>query len=214
MLDWLKEVYAGEELLIGVALLAGGALVLAAFASWMMKDTSVYGGICGVFGGTLGIVIAYGGTSRLACVVTVSALTSFGGLTYLLLFLTLSARRAVLARRRLRAEAERRIQYTLPERDNTFVRARLHTALRSDNAFNAYTGGENTQKRSVRLAYAKTLLSKAKEAPLTVAERLQIEEMEKILALYYDKKEWTAEELRSVNELCSSLLKISAKYAV
>ena len=49
---------------------------------------------------------------------------------------------------------------------------------------------------------------------MTVAERLQIEEMEKILALYYDKKEWTAEELRSVNELCSSLLKISAKYAV
>ena len=186
MLEWLKEVYAGEELLIGVALLAGGALVLAAFASWMMKDTSVYGGICGVF----------------------------GGLTYLLLFLALSARRAVLERRRLRAETERRIQYTLPERDNTFVRARLHTALRSDNAFNAYTGGENTQKRSVRLAYAKTLLSKAKEAPLTVAERLQIEEMEKILALYYDKKEWTAEELRSVNELCSSLLKISAKYAV
>ena len=58
------------------------------------------------------------------------------------------------------------------------------------------------------------MLGKVKAAPLTIAERLQTDEMMKVFTLYQGKEEWSVEEVRSLNELCAQLLKLSAKYAV
>ena len=106
-----------------------------------------------------------------------------------------------------RAELERRLQYALPQRENEYIRARLQTSLRVE-------GAEESRQAHVRLGYARALLGKVRGAPLTVAERLQTEEMGKTLALYRGKEAWTAEELRGLNDLCAVLLKLSAKYAV
>ena len=62
--------------------------------------------------------------------------------------------------------------------------------------------------------YARALLGKLRGAPLSVAERLQAEEMSKVIALYRGKENWTVEEVRGLNDLCAALLKLSAKYAV
>ena len=107
-----------------------------------------------------------------------------------------------------RAEIARRMEYTLPQSENEYVRMRLQSALRVEKT------DEEGRWARVRLGYARVLLGKVKGAPLSVAERLQAEEMGKTLALYRGKEIWTAEELRGLNEVCATLLKLSAKYAV
>ena len=133
---------------------------------------------------------------------------------FLVFYAVACAIRTVLARRKRkrterieRAEMERRLQYALPQRENAYIRARLQTSLRVE-------GAEESRQAHVRLGYARALLGKVRGAPLTVAERLQTEEMGKELALYRGKEIWTAEELRGLNDLCAVLLKLSAKYAV
>ena len=106
------------------------------------------------------------------------------------------------------SEVERRLQYTLPQRENMYVRERLDTALQ------VQSGEENEKKMKVRLGYARALLYKVQAAPLSTAERLQVEEMAKAFPLYREKETWTAEEVRGVNEWCAALLKLSAKYTV
>ena len=140
-------------------------------------------------------------------------------LTWVTLFLTVyiavTIFRIVIARgkkkrkeRLKRAEIVRRMQYTLPQSENEYVRMRLQSALRVEKT------DEEGRWARVRLGYARVLLGKVKGAPLSVAERLQAEEMGKTLALYRGKELWTAEELRGLNEVCAALLKLSAKYAV
>ena len=107
-----------------------------------------------------------------------------------------------------RAEVERRLQYTLPQRDNAYIRARLQSSLQVE------TDDSEVKQVRVRLGYAWALLGKLRGAPLSIAERLQAEEMNKAFALYRRKESWTAEEVRGLNDLCAALLKLSAKYAV
>ena len=135
---------------------------------------------------------------------------------FLAVYMTIGIIRAAFAygkrKRRERARRtaqEKRMQYTLPQSENEYVRMRLQSALRVGQ-----TDEEEEKWARVRLGYARVLLSKVKGAPLTVAERLQIEEMGKVFTLYRGKEAWTVEELRGLNDLCAALLKLSAKYAV
>ena len=68
--------------------------------------------------------------------------------------------------------------------------------------------------KTIRFDHAKELLSKVRSSALTTAERLQTEEIAKTFSVYMHKEHWSAEELRAVNDLFASLLKLSAKYAV
>jgi hypothetical protein len=106
------------------------------------------------------------------------------------------------------ALVSRRMQYTLPQRENGYIRTRLQNGLKVENM------DEGARQVRVRLGYARILLGKVNTAPLTVAERLQTEKIAKTLALYRDKNEWTAWEVRGVNDTCATLLKLAAKYAV
>ena len=106
-----------------------------------------------------------------------------------------------------RAEKERRLEYTLPQKGNGYIRERLQSSLQVE------LGKESKQAR-VRLGYACALLGKLQGAPLTIAERLQAADMAETFALCRGKEVWTAEELRRLNDLCGALLKLSAKYAV
>ena len=86
------------------------------------------------------------------------------------------------------------------------MRARLNTALQTESE-------ENTNER-VDLEHARGLLAKIKEAPLSRAERLEAEEMSRLVAVYRDKESWSTSDLRAVNDAFSRILKLSAKYAV
>jgi hypothetical protein len=107
-----------------------------------------------------------------------------------------------------RAEIVRRLQYTLPQKDNGYIRERLQNSLKIEDV------EIERRKVCVRLGYARALLGKVKAAPLTIAERMQADEMDGIFTLYRAKECWTVAELRSFNDVCAALLKLSAKYAV
>ena len=103
----------------------------------------------------------------------------------------------------------RRVEYTLPDKENGYVRARLSTALRCDSL-----AEEEREEYAVCLSYARELLVKLKAAPLTQAERLETEGLEGVFSLYFHKPKWSANDLLAVNGACSRLIKLSAKYAV
>ena len=100
----------------------------------------------------------------------------------------------------------RQVEYSLPDNRNSYVRTRLNTALKIEN--------EEEESRAVELAYARELLCKLKNAPLAAAERLEIEEMGRALAVYGEKNTWSAYDLRAVNDCLGRLLRLSAKYTV
>ncbi len=112
------------------------------------------------------------------------------------------------AQKRKKGEGKdcRRVEFTLPEAQNSYVRARLNTALREEPI-----SGES---RGVELAYARELLCRLKSAPLATAERLEIEEMGRALAVYGEKETWSAYDLRAVNDCLGRLLRLSAKYTI
>ena len=121
-----------------------------------------------------------------------------------------ACRNRIRKRRARRAEIARRLQYALPERDNTYVRARLNTVLQpQEGDYKRVDSGE-----PVRLSYAKKLLARVREAELSTAERLQVEDMGKTFAFYLQKPRWDSADLRVVNDTFAALLKLSAKYAV
>ncbi len=214
-LNWLKEIYAGEEMILGVTAIIAGGLVLTALVSFALGNASVYASFAFIFGGGVGIAVACGGVGQTAGIVSVSALLIFGGVVYLLLFSLLAVRRILRERKTRRREIRRRMQYMLPDRENSYVRTRLNTVLNvPKTGMDPDMDIAKADKNTIKLGYARQLLNKVREAPLSTAERLQAEEMERAFALYLHKDGWTAEELQAINEICACILKLSAKYSV
>lgn len=112
-------------------------------------------------------------------------------------------------KRERRASEERRAQFVLPDRDNTFVQSRLHTALQPNAEESADEAREET-----RVEHARKLLVRLKNAPLSVAERLQAEDMERTLRLCLAKERWSATDVRLMSDTFAAVLKLAAKYAV
>ncbi len=110
-------------------------------------------------------------------------------------------------RRQQRMEEKRALRYTLPDRENSYVRARLHTALQPQT-----TDGE--EPIELRLGYVRKMLAKVKEAALSPVERLDVEELSSLIALYVGKEKWSTEDRKAVNEVFARLLKLSAKYKI
>ena len=215
MINWLNEIYEGQEWLLLTTAILAGCLILAAIAAFVFGNASIYTAFAVIFGGGAGIVAACIDVEKTAGLVSLSALLIVGGAFYLLLFCLLSLRRMIRERKRRRMEIRRRLQYTLPDRENSYVRTRLNTTLQVPKiGVNADMDIAKLDKNTVKLGYARQLLGKVREAPLSPAERLQAEEMEKAFALYFHKDGWTKEELQTINEICASILKLSAKYAV
>ena len=191
---------------------AAGLLVIAAIVSILADGKGVYAACAGIVGGGFALLILLGKVQERAVGYGISGLAVFGGVIYLFVYTIVTIRRKIRLRKLRRAEEGRRMQYTLPESENTYIRARLNTVLQVPEESVNYkktSGGEK-----VRLAYARSLLARVKEAPLSAAERLQAEDIGKTFLLYLKKEEWTAEDLRVVNDTFSCLLKLAAKYSV
>lgn len=212
--NWLTELYLREEWLFTVFAVAAGLIALAAVVGYYLKSTGAFAALSAVISGVARVFIS-GTTAERVGFVVAAFLLAYSGVLYLLLFAILVIRKSILERKRRRAEIARRLCYTLPDRENTYIRARLNTALQIPKEdLNAYMGASDALEQPIKLEHARLLLSKVREAPLSQAERLQTEEMGKALSLYVSKDAWSIEDLRAVNELCASLLKLSAKYAV
>ena len=213
--DWIVQLYVVERLLCILLLVGLGLLMFAAIVSYVLRSTGIFAACMAIAYGVFAVVIAYGRVGEQAGTVVLSSLLVLGGTLYLCLFIALSIGKSIAERKRRRAEIVRRLCYTLPERDNSYVRARLNTALKvEESKVNEYMGAMEAQEKPMRLEHARQLLCKVKEASLSKAERLQADEMEKTFSMYLYKERWTAADIRAVNELCAALLKLSAKYAV
>lgn len=207
----ILAVYAENFLLSCVVGSALGVLFFMAILAFCADNFGVFigGGACSVFGASLVLTLQKAETYifRLG----VACIGIIYGAIYLLLLFCIWARRKAQYKRKMKRKEKRNIEYTLPERDNTYIRARLHTVLNPETA--GFEGEETTEEK-IDVGYASELLTLIRNARLTVAERLETEEMKKAFALLENKESWTNSDLRAANDSLARLLKLSAKYAV
>ena len=134
----------------------------------------------------------------------------FIGISYPLLSWCIYVRKRAENRRLDLAEKERKLQFTLPEKDNEYIRSRLNTVLKADQI----KKGSETDAKDFRFAYIKKLDKALKEKRLSPADRLKTEEYEGIIVVYEKKESWSCDEVETLGEVLSAVLKLSAKYVV
>ena len=219
--EYFQEAWQTNRTLALVFLIATWVLLSAALFALIFRSESVYLALAAVVGGGAYIAATALNLPETDKGIVMAALFMAGGGIYLVLFAFLSIKRSLARRRELRRPMRKEIQYTLPSHENTYVKTRLNTALQTqgNTSLNTDTGGGDAQeKQSVSmpmpLGYARKLLAKLKEAPLTKAERLETEDVARTFAVYAEKQTRTVGDTRSINELCSWLLKLCAKYSV
>lgn len=160
--------------------------------------------------------------ASVACLATFVADTATGGDTAVVAFLSCALfgftypvlcgvifRARVCRKKRLEKEQAARLEkYVLPDRQNTFVKERLQTALcaRPQETF--------PTEQAFRLSYVRRTLTKLKSAPLSPADRVETERISTTLTQRCFQENLTAEQLRSVNDCFARVLKLAAKYAV
>lgn len=125
----------------------------------------------------------------------------------LTLLLVLAIRRRKLRNAERKRAYFRRLQYALPERENGYVRQRLHTALKPEV-------DEAESEPTAEMSYAKELLLRVQNADLSKAERWEVEELRRILQAYEEKSRWSKMDCRGVSDAFSHLMKLAGKYAV
>lgn len=192
-----------------VFLSASFILVCAGGVGFWKNSTGLYAAFGAiVFGGLTAWAFAINAPIK-TCGGALGVLVAEFGVLYLLLFVFLRIKEKIALRKEKRKEIERKLQYTLPDRDNSYLRERLSTVLRAEEN----SEGE-ARFEAVRFLHARELLAKVKEAPLTRAERLETDEISNLIGLYLQKPRFSFEDVRVVNDTFSRLLKLSAKYSV
>ncbi len=213
---WLDNATGGNGILLVAAIIGGVLLLVALLVSCLCQKQAIYAGIALLLvGGLEWVIFATDTQVRTAAFFRALAWLTVGALWLLTEGIIAFARR--LARRKKRLILNGKSSSgLLPERNNSYVRARLHTALRAEEE-----RGSNVRKNvpyenrgTVRLGYARRLLAGVQDAPLSPAERLETDALARSFAEYALCESWSTEQLRAVNELFARLLKLAAKYSV
>ena len=209
---WLTDTLFYGNTALSIAFLCGfGILTVASILAFCLRSVSVFSAFSALLCGG-GVVLALilqipWGETGVFFAITAGLI----GFVYLFLFVGLTIREKIDKRKKERAKIERRLQFALPDKDNSFVRARLNTVLRLDERPDFVMPA---LENDLSFSHARALLAKVREAPLSTAERLETEEIAKMVALYLQKKDFTAQDTRTLNEAFARILKLSAKYAV
>ena len=134
------------------------------------------------------------------------------GGNYLLVFCAMRFRERRRRKKETREIEARKLQYTLPQKDNTFIRTRLHTSLQETPMVPV----QDTEDEEIKLrfTYAKKLLTKLRTVEIGAVERLEIDELTHVFALFEKKENYVGEDVRLISEAFSRVLKLSAKYGV
>ena len=205
----------GNKLAMVIILGSLSGIVLSAFIGGRCKSTGLYAALSLAFVCAqmlTFLVFKWNGAVLYLALATEGILFGF---LYGILFAYLLIKEKIKARKARREEYKRRLQFVLPDRENAYLRDRLHTALKTIEV-----SGErkefSTDKKSVgvRLRYARRMVAKVKGAALSPIERLDVEEMSRTLLLMEQKGKWSNGEIKMINEIFSCLLKLSAKYEV
>jgi hypothetical protein len=211
-IDRLMPLFGGNTVLTVAFFIAVCALLLSSVLGFFLHAVSVYGSLAAMIMGAFWLVGKFAHVPMDLAGTCLATLAVLGGFIYLVVYTAISICKAVKKRRAERAEIEKRLQYTLPDRDNSFVRARLNTVLRVDEP----PVIERTEKTEnvLSLSHAQKLLARLKEMPLSTADRLETEEMSRLIGAYTQKEALTTGDMRTVNDTFAYLLKLSAKYAL
>lgn len=110
-------------------------------------------------------------------------------------------------KKRKSREEGKALLFTLPDKENLFIRERLNTSLspKEEQYFSS---------SDLQMEYMRKCIVKLKGAKLSPADRLAVENYSRIITAYMSAEALSAQELRGVNDTFSALLKMSAKYAV
>ena len=130
------------------------------------------------------------------------------GLSYPCLCLIVYAKNVrVKPRLQREREAEKEL-FVLPEKHNDFLRDRLQKSLceRADR--------EVEKDNAFQLAYANKAIEKLRRVSLSPADRLEVESIAEGIQKSDEKSAFSSQELRSLNDMFSKVLKLSAKYAL
>lgn len=185
-------------------------LAVAFFIAYGFRSLGIYTALTVVLFGVYLLTLSIYGEVRIANRCT-AVLCIYTGSLYLILRTILAVRTKIQTRREQRLKRKRQLQFTLPEKDNSFIRARLNTVLKSESEQETI---QEPHAIDFRLAYAKQLLVKLKEQKLSTADSLKREEFSALIGAYANKLQCTASDLRTLNDALAGLLKLSAKYAV
>lgn len=215
-IDFLDSLSGGNGLLCAAGILGFVLLSVAAVVACLCKNGGLYvGGALLAVGGMEGAIFAVDAATRTAAFFRAVAL-AVAGLVGVFVALIIALVR-YRARRKKQLYLSAKNADCLPEKDNTYVRARLHTVLRTENDGALADERKSVpyeNRGSVRLGYARRLLAKVQDAPLSPAERLETETLAQSFARYAVCDQWDAEQLRDVNGLFARLMKLAAKYSV
>lgn len=208
---WISRTFNAAPVIFAVDGIALSAFLLAALLAFFCKEKSIFSSLSAIIAGTaFSVVLAANKSDAVTALGACGLLIAFG-FGYLAVGISFSVRIRVQKRRAKREEVLRKLKFTLPDKDNDFIRARLNTTLSpTAKAANASDG----EKKTFRLEHARQLLEKVKNAPLSKAERMEAEELSNLFYAYLKKSKWTAEDIRLLNEMFAYLLKLSAKYSV
>ena len=111
-------------------------------------------------------------------------------------------------------KADRAVQFTLPDKENSFVRDRLKGPLKSEEGQKKQENFTPLKDMDIRLDYTRKTITKLKASSLTPADRLEVNRISKTVTFFALKNALSPSETRSLNDCFSRLLKLCAKYAV
>ena len=204
------ELFEGDKYLAGVALALVVLTVQLAAVGVCAKSAGLYAALCLALTGGGSVFLLTRGVAWKGFFLMLAIVCGLMGSGYAIVYVSVEIRERIAERKARREEKKRRVQFTLPDRENQYLRDRLQTAL--------HTEGEEavleTRGSVARMGYARKLLAQVKESPLTPVERIDVEEFAKLLAAYDRKGKWSASDVKTVSEIFSRLLKLAAKYEI
>ena len=114
-----------------------------------------------------------------------------------------------LLKKQAKRVAERRLQFALPDRENSFVRERLQQVLDVPEE-----EPKEYPDTYFQFVHVQKLLNQLAEQKLSTAERLELMDMNAFLGASLQQKRWRIQEIRAINDCFCRVLKLAAKYAV
>ena len=114
----ILPLFGGNTVLTVAFFIAVWALLLSTVLGFFLHAVSVYGSLAVMILGAFWLVGKFGGVPMDLAGTCLAALAVFSGFIYLIIYAVTAVKKAVKMRRAERAEIERRLQYTLPDRNN------------------------------------------------------------------------------------------------